>query len=180
MINAFNNDLPWSTFIRQQLAVDFFEPNAHHLRPALGFLGAGTFDHSTYSTGPVTFDYLDRDDMLTQTMSAFVSTTANCARCHAHKFDPITQEDYYALQGVFAGIVKGDIKFDADAQVASKRQQLNTLLAAAKRGDHQALQSPFGQQLLARWTPVGKGADWTPVDLQSFISTEGCHAQTSC
>lgn len=80
VIDALNSDLDWSTFIRQQLAVDHFQPEAAHLTPALGFLGAGTFDYSTYQTGRVTFDYLDRDDLLTQTMSAFVSTTANCAR----------------------------------------------------------------------------------------------------
>jgi len=55
---------------------------------ALGFLGAGVFDHSAYQTAPTNFDYLDRDDLVTQTMAAFTSTTANCARCHAHKFDP--------------------------------------------------------------------------------------------
>ena len=43
----------------------------------------------------------------------------NCARCHTHKFDPITQEDYYALQAVFAGIGKGDIEFDTSAEVTS-------------------------------------------------------------
>ncbi|MFN8706925.1 MAG: DUF1549 domain-containing protein, partial [Planctomyces sp.] len=96
VIRSLNSDLPWGEFIRQQMAVDHFHPDAVELLPALGFLGAGTFDYCTYATGPVTFDYMDRDDMLTQTMSAFVSTTANCARCHSHKFDPISQEDYYA------------------------------------------------------------------------------------
>jgi hypothetical protein len=174
VIDALNTDLPWATFIRQQLAVDHFEPESSHLIPALGFLGAGVFDYSTYATGPVTFDYLDRDDLLTQTMAAFVSATANCARCHTHKFDPIMQEDYYALQAVFSGIVKGDIPYDADAGVAAERRRLNALLDAARQGDASALQGEFSRELVARWSSErGEGADWTPVDARSFISTEG-------
>lgn len=174
VIKAFNDDLPWATFIRQQLAVDHFEPDQNHLIPALGFLGAGTFDYSTYSTGPVTFDYLDRDDMLTQTMAAFVSSTANCARCHAHKFDPISQEDYYALQAVFAGIVKGDIRYDADESVATQRRNWLAMIEAAKRGDATELQSTVCQEWVALWLAErGSVATWQPVDVQSFLSTEG-------
>ena len=51
---------------------------------------------------------LDRDDMLSNTMSSFVSMTVHCARCHDHKFDPIAQADYYRLQAVFAGVDRGD------------------------------------------------------------------------
>jgi hypothetical protein len=174
VVDALNADLPWQTFIRQQLAVDYFEPHASHLIPALGFLGAGTFDYSTYQTGPVTFDYLDRDDMLTQTMSAFLSTTVHCARCHAHKFDPIPQEDYYALQAVFAGIVKGDLHYDGDAQVAADRHRLKRLVAAAERGDTDLLHAETTRQLVANWeSERGTGAEWKGVDAISFISLEG-------
>lgn len=62
---------------------------------------------------------------MTQTMGAFTSTTANCARCHAHKFDPITQEDYYALQAVFAGVIEGNVAFDEDKQIAQTRKRCN-------------------------------------------------------
>ncbi len=174
VINAFNRDTPWPTFIRHQLAVDYFEPEATDLIPALGFLGAGTFDFSTYSTGPVTFDYLDRDDMLTQTMAAFVSTTANCARCHAHKFDPITQEDYYALQAVFAGILKGDIRYDADAHTAAERRRWVALRDAAIRRDPTVLLTESTQQLVDEWLAQrGPGATWTPLGPQSFVSSGG-------
>jgi hypothetical protein len=174
VIGALNRDTPWPTFVRQQLAVDHFEPEATELIPALGFLGAGTFDFSTYSTGPVTFDYLDRDDMLTQTMAAFVSTTANCARCHAHKFDPITQADYYALQAVFAGALKGDIRYDADAATAAERQRLIALQEAATRRDPGVLRAEPAVRAVEQWLGQrGPGATWTPLDLQSFVSSEG-------
>jgi hypothetical protein len=67
---------------------------------------------------------LDRDDMVASTMSAFVSTTAHCARCHNHKFDPIRQEDYYSLQAVFAGVDRADRPFDRDPAVFRKRNEL--------------------------------------------------------
>ncbi len=142
-----------------------------------GIPGAGTFDYSTYATGPVTFDYLDRDDMLTQTMAAFVSTTANCARCHAHKFDPIAQEDYYALQAVFSGIVKGDIRYDADPRVHAERSRLKHLLEAAQRGDAAQLQSELSQSLVANWTSErGKGADWKPSVCSRTSPPRGPHS----
>jgi hypothetical protein len=170
VIQALNDDIPWDRFIREQLAVDVFEPDATDRIPALGFLGAGTFDLSTYSTGPVTFDYLDRDDMLTQTMSAFVSTTANCARCHAHKFDPISQEDYYALQAVFAGVLKGNIRYDADVADATKRRAILGLKKGALERDSKVLGSEFAR---LRIEPLAKSqataATWKTLDLESCV-----------
>lgn len=172
VISALHRDLSWSTFLRHQLAVDVFEPDATDWLPALGFLGAGTFDLSTYSTGPVTFDYLDRDDLVTQTMSAMLSTTANCARCHAHKFDPISQEDYYALQAVFAGILKGDISYDADRNTAAQRRRLIAIRDA--EASSPTLRSEFAQQLIEAWlTQRGPGARWHSMPLQSYVSLGG-------
>ncbi|MBI5800837.1 MAG: DUF1549 domain-containing protein, partial [Verrucomicrobia bacterium] len=130
VITAFNRDVPWQRFIREQLATDVFYPAEPQLTAALGFLGAGPLDTSTQGTAPRTFDYLDRDDLVTQTMAAFASTTANCARCHAHKFDPISQEDYYALQAVFAGISKADVPFDESPETGRQRRHWQALAAA--------------------------------------------------
>ncbi len=135
VIESLNQDKPWPRFIREQLAADRFFPDEPRLIAALGFLGAGTFDLSAFGTAPLTFEYLDRDDLVTQTMAGFVSTTANCARCHAHKFDPITQEDYYGLQAVFAGVVKGNIPFDEDAHIAQQRWHWQSLVDAAEASD---------------------------------------------
>ena len=174
LIRSLNADKDWATLIREQLAVDYYKPDATDLLPALGFLGAGTFDLSTYSTGPVTFDYIDRDDMVTQTMAAFVSTTANCARCHAHKFDPITQEDYYSLQAVFSGVLKGDVGYDADSTVADERRRLNGLLDAARRHDKSILQSDPAQHMVAEWLQSHRDpATWTELRPVSFVSSDG-------
>ncbi|MES2571020.1 MAG: DUF1549 domain-containing protein, partial [Verrucomicrobiota bacterium] len=118
VIESFNRDTPWPRFIREQLAADVFFPDSPPV--ALGFLGAGPYDMSAAGTAPKAFEYMDRDDLVTQTMAAFASATVNCARCHAHKFDPITQEDYFAIQAVFAGVGKGEIAFDEDPAVAPR------------------------------------------------------------
>src|SRR5439155_10600857 len=52
-------------------------------------------------------------DMVTVTMNTFTSLTAQCARCHNHKFDPIQQEDYYSLQAVFAAVDRADRPYPA-------------------------------------------------------------------
>ena len=135
VIQRFNEDIRWDRFIREQLAADVIYPDEPHLNAALGFIAAGPLELSRAGTAPVAFDYLDRDDMVTQTTGAFLSTTASCARCHAHKFDPITQEDYYALQAVFAGIGKGDIEYDSSSAVQKTRRRFgkNTFCQQFKR-----------------------------------------------
>jgi len=174
LINALNQDKSWSRMIQEQLAADHFFPDQPQLVPALGFLGAGTFDLSTFATAPVTFDYLDRDDLVTQTMAAFSSTTANCARCHAHKFDPISQEDYYSLQAVFAGILKGDVEYDASMEVSASRRVLQSLLDAARDLNGAVLLSPTHEpQIMASLSTLSEQAKWEPLEYLSYVSTDG-------
>ncbi|HAH44426.1 MAG TPA: hypothetical protein DCM07_06110, partial [Planctomycetaceae bacterium] len=174
VIQRLNADIPWSQFIREQLAVDFFFPERTELIPALGFLGAGPYDQSAAATAPKSFEYLDRDDLVTQTMGAFVSTTANCARCHTHKFDPITQSDYFALQAVFAGIGKGDISFDADSRIASQRNHWEALKTAAQNQNSELLLLPENQKLVTEWEQNrGSQPRWETLEPDIFVSTQG-------
>lgn len=178
VIERLNADVSWGRFIREQLATDVFYPDEPQLTPALGFIAAGPLELSRASTAPVTFDYLDRDDMVTQTMAALVSTTANCARCHTHKFDPITQEDYYALQAVFAGIGKGDIEYDTSAEVMKTRREINSLLQAVASRDAKVLLQPkyaaVVDQWLADWNEnQANPVQWTPLVPEVFLASSG-------
>jgi len=174
VIDRFNQDVSWERFIREQLAADVFFPDHPELTAALGFIAAGPFELSRASTAPVTFDYLDRDDMVTQTMSAFVSTTANCARCHAHKFDPISQEDYYALQAVFAGVGKGDVEYDTTRNTAVSRNKWTSLLAAAMAKDAVALNAEDVQLLARHWEAqfIEPEEDWLRLKPDVFVSSD--------
>jgi hypothetical protein len=178
VIDRLNSDVPWDRFVREQLAVDVFYPDEPRLTPALGFIAAGPLELSRASTAPVTFDYLDRDDMVTQTMAAFASTTANCARCHTHKFDPITQEDYYSLQAVFAGVGKGDLEFDANDDVHKRRIEMQSLLAATVSHDSSYLLQSKYAEIVNEWVQhweIGQKnpVQWHPLDGDVFLSSGG-------
>jgi mono/diheme cytochrome c family protein len=114
VIRSLNEDVPYSRFIREQLAGDVSEPRNPRSVIATGFIAAGPWDFVGHvELGERTIEKqktraIDRDDMVANTMSTFVSLTVHCARCHDHKFDPIPQRDYYRLQAVFAGIDRGD------------------------------------------------------------------------
>ena len=148
VIASFNRDTPWDRFIREQLAADRFYPDETELTTALGFIAAGPLGaescrapHRSHSIISIATTWSR------QTMAAFASTTANCARCHNHKFDPITQEDYYSLQAVFAGTGKGDVEFDEDPVVASERRRWNALLAASKHATGRSFSHPSTRKL---------------------------------
>jgi len=110
VISAFNNDLPVDTFVLHQLAGDVIAPTNRSAVIATGFLAAGPWDFVGQVELPegvvekAKTRNLDRDDILTSTMQTFTGLSVQCARCHDHKFDPIPQRDYYALQSVFAGV----------------------------------------------------------------------------
>jgi hypothetical protein len=120
VIRAFNEDRPYSRFVKEQLAGDVFYPDTRDGIVGLGFLAAGPWDfvgHVELREGTLDKQItrnLDRDDMVATTMNTFVSMTVQCARCHDHKFDPITQEDYYSLQAVFAAVDRADRPYRTD------------------------------------------------------------------
>jgi hypothetical protein len=136
LIRSFNADTPYARFVREQIAADVLFPDEPHLTAALGFLAAGPWDESSLrdirddSIDRQIGYYLDRDDIVTTVMSTFQGLTVQCARCHDHKFDPISQADYYRLQAVFAGVGRGDVSFDADASTRAKRAELTASLGA--------------------------------------------------
>jgi mono/diheme cytochrome c family protein len=138
LIHAFNSDMPYTQFVREQVAGDVLAPDDPRAIAATGFLATGPWDQSALQAGQVDTDdyhisqYLDRDDIVSTIMSTFVSSTVHCARCHDHKFDPISQADYYSLQAVVAGIDKATREYDSDPTVARQRREF-----IARRGEIQ-------------------------------------------
>ena len=123
VIRAFNEDKPYSRFIEEQIAGDVLRPGTRDGIEALGFIAAGPWDfigHAEVSeskTDGKIARHLDRDDMVANTIGTFCSVTIHCAQCHQHKFDPISQEDYYRLHAVFSALDRTDRKYYPD-QVA--------------------------------------------------------------
>jgi hypothetical protein len=141
LIAAFNADVLYARFVGEQIAADVLEPDKPTAIPALGFLAAGPWDESSLrdiredSIDRQAGYYLDRDDMVTTVMGTFQSLTIHCARCHDHKFDPISQKEYYGLQAVFAGVGRADREFDPDAPTAQRRRELQAALHSISRDD---------------------------------------------
>ncbi len=146
VIRSLNADKPYDRFITEQIAGDVLWPETVDGITATGFIAAGPWDFIGHAEVPESKTdgkiarNLDRDDMVTTTMNTFCSLTVQCARCHDHKFDPVTQTDYYRLQAVFAALDRADRLFDADPTVNRQRRQL---LAEQKRlkADAQKFQS---------------------------------------
>ncbi|MEZ6119500.1 MAG: DUF1549 domain-containing protein [Pirellulaceae bacterium] len=134
VIRSFNQDTPYSRFVQEQIAGDVLWPDSPESIEATGFIAAGPWDFIGHAEVPETkldgqvARHLDRDDMVTTTMNTFASLTVQCARCHNHKFDPVTQEHYYSLQAVFAALDRTDRPYDRDAQVAQMRREWNQQL----------------------------------------------------
>jgi len=103
VVNALNLDQPFDEFIREQIAGDILAQDGPADRyaervTATGFLAIG----KRYGYAPnTTYQYLDFADVIDSVGRSILGLTLGCARCHDHKFDPISAADYYALYGIF-------------------------------------------------------------------------------
>ncbi|QDV33151.1 Planctomycete cytochrome C [Tautonia plasticadhaerens] len=167
VIRSFNEDIPYGRFVRQQIAGDVLDPGDPDGVIATGFIAAGPWDfvgHVELREGTVDKQktrLIDRDDMLANAMSTFVSLTVHCARCHDHKFDPIPQQDYYRLQAVFSGVERGDRPFESveaakrrgglerrRAEVAARLDTLNRRIDERTRADRARIVAELASRLL--------------------------------
>ena len=133
VIRSLNTDKPYARFVQEQIAGDVLFPGTIDGIEALGFLSAGPWDFIGHAEVPESkidgkiARHLDRDDFVSNTMGTFTGLTVHCAQCHNHKFDPISQEDYYALQAVFSAIDRTDKAFDVDPAIAKQRAELEAI-----------------------------------------------------
>jgi hypothetical protein len=105
VIEAFNSDLPYDRFLKQQLAADLLPGTSRNDLRALGYLGMAPSEWKEKMLGKELIDNLlleEWDERVDAVGRGMLGLTVACARCHDHKFDPISQKDYYALAGVFA------------------------------------------------------------------------------
>ena len=122
VVESFNRDLPFDQFIIHQIAGDLLPvPAGEQLYPsgliATTFLANGVWDRGDADKEKLVSDMVD--DQIDTVGKAFLGLTLGCARCHDHKFDPISNDDYYALAGIFysshflesLGTKGGDITF---------------------------------------------------------------------
>lgn len=99
VIEAFNRDVPFDRFILEQIAGDQLPDATTASHIATGFLRLGHWDDEP--ADPPTDRYDQLDDIVSTTGQAFLGLTIGCARCHDHKFEPLSTRDYYSLVAVF-------------------------------------------------------------------------------
>ncbi len=119
VIKAFNDDLPYDTFVRWQLAGDEIAPDEPEALKATGFVGAGVFPTQITANEVERTRYDALDDMAATTGQAFLGLSVGCARCHDHKFDPIPQADYYRFASTFTTTVRSNVDVPIYPDVAS-------------------------------------------------------------
>lgn len=107
VVRAMNEDLPFDRFVQMQLAADSMPDAKPTDLAALGFLGLSPNYWKELKLDPEVIKTVvaeEWEERIGAVTSAVLGLTVACARCHDHKFDPITAQDYYALAGVFASI----------------------------------------------------------------------------
>ncbi|MDX1927079.1 MAG: DUF1553 domain-containing protein, partial [Pirellulaceae bacterium] len=163
VIQAFNTDKPYDHFVREQIAGDALgEP------VGTGFLVAGPND-IVKGQDPL-LGLMQRQDELADivntTGTAFLGLTTGCARCHNHKFDPILQTDYYALQAVFAGVEHAEQELPLTAEKKEKAEQL--------AGQIQALRSELAKYAKVQGTrdPVNAVENVDPIPPSAQIEAK--------
>jgi hypothetical protein len=160
VIQAFNQDKPYDQFILEQVAGDELDHVTYDSLIATSFHRIGPRVHFREKQNPqYRYDYLD--DMLSTTAKGFLALTVNCARCHDHKFDPITRQDYYRMLASFFPTVDYDwplaapgeiakykaVKAEVDAQTKPLKSEVRKIEAPYRKAIFEAKLSTFPEDI---------------------------------
>jgi hypothetical protein len=147
VIRSFNADKPYDEFVREQIAGDELKPGDREAIIATGFLACGPEDFAMAKLPQTRADELD--DIVSTTGSAVLGLTIGCARCHDHKYDPVSQQDYYRLQAIFHPTERREIDIPTMAelqQIQARNEEVTKELA------------PLREQMSALWMKGAQAA----------------------
>ncbi|MBL8229458.1 MAG: PSD1 domain-containing protein [Bryobacterales bacterium] len=166
VIRAFNEDKPFDRFLIEQLAGDEVDPPTAQTLIATGYHRLGPWDDEP--ADPPTDRYDQLDDILSTTSQAFLGLTLGCARCHNHKFEPLTAADYYSMVAIFHGLERprnGRTELD---------RPIGTLAELAREQERDAKIAPLAKQIAKLKEPFKtKEKNWEekiPSDVQREIA----------
>jgi hypothetical protein len=150
VIRSFNEDKPYDRFVREQLAGDELYPDDANALIATGFNRHFPDEYNAVNLEQRRQEILN--DMTDTTAQVFLGLTLGCARCHDHKFDPISQEDYYRIQAFFAAYQPADLPAGKHEEMEHYRQQLREWeeKTAELRQRMAALEEPYRKQFAAK------------------------------
>ncbi len=179
VIRAFNQDRPYDQFIREQIAGDEIRPGDTEALIATGYLACGVEDFAMVKLPQTRADELD--DLVSTTGSAFLGLTVGCARCHDHKYDPVTQKDYYRLQALFAPTERKEVDIptpeerraadernrEIDRELAPHRERLEALRVKGTQAAIQGGNAKPNDEQIAAALPEAERKTWN--ELQATI-----------
>ena len=119
VIRAFNDDMPFDQFVRWQLAGDELAGDDPLARMATGFLAAGVHNADIAKVRVEQERYDELDDLVNTVGTSLLGLSIGCARCHDHKFDPISQEEYYRFTAIFERTIRGEVQLSTSGTSAS-------------------------------------------------------------
>jgi mono/diheme cytochrome c family protein len=135
VIRAFNQDKPYNVFLSEQIAGDELDHVTDDSMIATGFLrNYAKVNYREKDNPQFRYEYLD--DMIGTIGRGVLGLTVNCARCHNHKFDPISQKDYYRMQASLFGYVEMDYPLAPKEQVEAferKNAEINAKVAPLRQ-----------------------------------------------
>ena len=191
VIRSFNRDKPYLDFAREQIAGDVLAPVTREGLIATGFLVSGPSDTVGFmSSVPVQREMVRQDqmeEMIGTVSQTFLGLTVNCARCHDHKYDPISQREYYRMKAAFDGVWQGERDLLTPDEQRARRERVQPLeghiakledrLAAIEVPARRRLSSRKAGRTTAAVAP-SPFARWT-FDLDSRDSAGSLHTEMS-
>ncbi len=152
VVESFNRDKPFDMFVKEQLAGDELFPGDTQSLLATGFHGAGP----RHVVGGNQDEEEARQEVVTEMAlgvgQALMGLTVQCARCHDHKFDPITQKDYYRLEAFFGATELKDVPIASKEETSSHDRAVEHHEAAVQpiKERLKEIEAPFNKQVLER------------------------------
>lgn len=186
VIASFNADKPYTRFVQEQVAGDVLFPGQPDGIVGLGFLAAGPWDligHVEVGEGKQDgriAKHLDRDEMLAACFNVFMSTTIQCAQCHNHKFDPLTMEDYYQGQAIFAAVDRADRIYTGLSTVQEVTKRALVVELAELNSESQRLRTEAENRLAPLVGDIDRRIDALQAQFgQPAPAQHGYHSQIS-
>jgi mono/diheme cytochrome c family protein len=160
VVHSFNGDMRYDVFVKAQIAGDLMEaPEDRKLKPGLGYLATGPWGYEV--AAPAVARANERDARIDAITRGFLGLTVACARCHDHKYDPISNKDYYALAGIYASTdyreypLAPPAEIEAferrQAKIQQKKQQLDDFLQTFREQLMEVLSRRISSYMMAAW-----------------------------
>ena len=177
VIKALNADMPFDQFVRWQLAGDEIAPDNPLALMATGFIGAGAFPTQLTEKEFESARYDELDDIVSTLGTSMLGLTLGCARCHDHKYDPVSMKDYYQLAAVFTTTIRSEIDVNLDpegfakAKVDWKRKHASLVAPREDYEKRPEFQTAFDGWLSTAAESLQKEAPWAVLDISNAESS---------